>query len=88
VLVAGEPRLAVHRDGVDVRRGDRGGHPDLQLLRPLEELGDEELGAGPAVGVDHLVEAVEPLGRLARVDVRQLVDEPVEDHAPHARSGR
>ena len=60
---------------------DRGRQPDLQLAGPLEQLGDEEPGPGLAVGVDDGVEAVEPLLRLVGIDVGELVDEPVEDHA-------
>ena len=80
VLVAGEPRLLVGRDGVDVGRGDGGREADLVLPGPLEQLHEQEAGPGLAVGVDDGVEGVEPLGRLLGVDVRQLVGEPVEDH--------
>ena len=82
VLVAREPRLLLGRDGVDVRRADRGREADLRLAGPLEQLGEQEAGAGLAVRVDDGVEAVEPLLRLDRVDVGQLVDEAVEDHGP------
>ena len=47
-------------------------------------LRQQEPGAGLAVDVDDGVEAVEPLLRLAGIDVGQLVDEAVEDHGPHS----
>ena len=80
VLVAGEPRLLVDRDRVDVGRADRGREADLGLLGALEQLGEEVAGAHLAVDVDHGVEGVEPLPRLARIGVRELVDVAVEDH--------
>ena len=60
---------------------DGGREADLALLGPLEQLGQQEAGAGLAVGVDHGVEGVEPLLGLARIDVGDLVDVAVEDHA-------
>jgi hypothetical protein len=81
-LVAGEPRLALGRDRVDVRGADRRGEADLQLARSLEELADQEPRPCLAVHIDDAVEAVEPLLRLLGIDVGQLVHEPVEDHGP------
>jgi hypothetical protein len=54
----------------------------LQLAGPFEELGHQEAGAGRAVVLDHGVERVEPLARLGRVGVGELVHEPVDDHGP------
>ena len=48
VLVAGEPRLLLAGDRVDVGRGDGGREADLALLGPLEQLGQEVAGAGLA----------------------------------------
>ena len=86
VLVAGEPRLLLAGDGVDVRRADRGGEADLAGPGPLEQLGEQEAGPGLAVHVDDGVERVEPFLRLAGVGVGQLVDEAVEDHGPKSSS--
>ncbi len=80
VLVAGEPRLLVRGDGVDVRRGDGGGEAHLVLPGPLEQLHQEEASPGLAAGVEDGVEGVDPLGRLLRIDVGELVRETVEDH--------
>jgi hypothetical protein len=80
VLVTGEPRLLLGRDGVHVRRGDRGREPDLQGTCPLQQLGHEEARSRLAVGVDDRIEAVQPLARLAGIDVGHLVHEAVEDH--------
>ena len=80
VLVAREPGLLFRRDRVDVRRAHRGGMADLQLAGPLEQLAHEEAGAGLALGVDDGRQRVEPLLGLFGIDVRELVDEPVDDH--------
>ncbi len=80
VLVAGEPRLLVGRDGVDVRRRDGGREADLVLPGPLEQLHQQEPGPGLAAGVEDGVEGVDPLRRLLGIDVGQLVRETVEYH--------
>ena len=64
VLVAREPGLLVPGDGVHVGRGDGGREVDLLGQGPLEELHQQEPGPGPALGVDHGVEGVDPFGRL------------------------
>ena len=56
VLVAGEPWLVLAGDRVDVRRGHGGREADLRLLGPHQELGQQELGPGPALRVDDGVE--------------------------------
>ena len=73
--VAGEPRLLVGGDGVDVGRGDLGRRADLALAGPLGELRHQEAGPDLALGVDDGVERVEPLAGLGRIGVGQLVDE-------------
>jgi hypothetical protein len=88
ITIAREPRLELGWDGVHVGRRDSGGEADLRLPGPLEELGEEVAGAGLAAGLDHGVEAVQPLARLDRVDVGELVDEAVEDHASILSRGR
>ena len=80
VLVAGEPRLGLAGDGVDVRRADGGGEAHLGLAGPLQQLAEQEARPGLAMGVDDGVEAVEPLGRFTGVGVGELIDVAVEDH--------
>ncbi len=81
VLVAGEPRLVLARDGVDVGGADGGGEADLAGAGTVEQFRQQEPGTCLAVRVDHGIERVEPLLRLGGIDVGQLVHEAVEDHA-------
>ena len=87
VLVAGEPRLPVDRDRVDVGGADRRRGPDRPLPGPFEEPGHQVAGPDLAALVDHRVERVEPLLGLFGVDVGELVGEPVDDHRAHLVSG-
>ena len=87
VLVAGEPRLALRRDRVDVVRGPQAGNPDLLLARPLEQAQHEVAGPPAAAGARDGVERVDPLPRLIRVDVRQLRGQPVADDRVTLTSG-
>ncbi len=80
-LVAGEPRLLLGRDGVDVVRRDHRRHAHTLLTRPLHEPGDEVAGTGAPRTVDHRVERIQPLARLLRIGVGELVDESVDEHA-------
>src|SRR2546421_3489751 len=80
VLVAWEPRLLLGWDRVDVRRRDRRGDADALLPRPFHEPGQEVARAGLPADVDDRVERVEPLARLRRIDVRDLMHEPVDEH--------
>ncbi len=86
VLVAGEPCLLGGGDGVDVRGGHRGWDADIAGPGPFDQLGHQELGTGVALGRDHRVERVEPLGGLLRIGVGELVGEPVDDHRCAASS--
>ena len=88
VLVAGEPGLGVGRDGVHVGGRDRGGEVDLLGAGPLQELHEQVAGPGPAAGVDDGVERVEPLLRLARIGVGDLVADPVEQHCSTVPASR
>ena len=80
VLVAGEPRLLLGRDRVDVVGGDHRRDADALLARALHEPREQVAGTGTAPAVDDRVERVEPLRRLGRVDVGELVDEAVDEH--------
>ena len=80
VLVAGEPRLPLGRDGVDVVRRDHRREADLQLPGPLEHLQHQEAGAGLPPRAGYRVERVDPLGGLLGVDVGELLGQAVEDH--------
>ena len=69
-LVAGELRLLLRADGVDVAGVGERRQPDLELARPLQQLEQEEPGAGLALLLDDVVERADPVGRLLLVDVR------------------
>ena len=84
-LVAGEPRLGLAGDRVDVRGRHRRRERHLRLAGAVEERGEEVARPGLAVHVDHGVERVQPLLRLTRVGVGQLVDVAVEDHGAQSR---
>ena len=86
VLVAGEPRLLLARDRVDVRGRHRGRERHLARRCPLHQAGEQVAGPGLAVSVDDGVEAVQPLLGLGRIDVGQLVHVAVEDHGRQSRS--
>ena len=81
VLVAGEPRLALRRDRVDVVGRRQRRHADLLLARPLDELEHDVARSRPALLVEHGIEGVDPLLRLVGVDVRELTGDAVEDRA-------
>ena len=87
VLVAGEPRFPLRRDGVDVIGRPQAGHPDLLLARPLEQAQHEVAGPAAATGARDRVEGVDPLPRLVRVDVRELRGQPVADDGVTLASG-
>ena len=79
-LVAREPRLGLAGDRVDVRRRHRRRERHLGLPGPIEERGEQVARPRLAVDVDHCVEGVQPLLRLTRIGVGELVDVAVEDH--------
>ena len=54
----------------------------------VEQRGEEVAGPGLAVGVDDGVERVQPLLRLVRVGVGELMDVAVEDHGVQSRTVR
>ena len=81
-LVAGEERLLLGADRVDVAGLGQGRQADVQLAGPLEQLEHEEPGTALPFLADDLVERLQPFGRLALVDVRELMLEFVEVHLP------
>ena len=87
VLVAGEPRLALGRDRVDVVGAAQAGHADLLLAGPLEQAQHQVPGPGPASGPDDRVERLDPLAGLVRIDVGQLGRQPVADDGESLTSG-
>ena len=84
LLVAGEPRLALGRDGVDVVGAAQRGHADLLLAGALEQPQHHVAGALAAALVDQLVEGVEPLLGLVGVDVGELGGQSLVDDRGHA----
>ena len=63
LLVAGEPRLLVRRDGVDVRGRDERRHRHLQPACALEQFSDHEPGTHGALGRDERVERTRAIRR-------------------------
>jgi hypothetical protein len=86
VFVAREPGLLVPGDRVHVGSRDRRREVDLYRPGPLQQLHQEKAGPGPALGVDHRVEGVDPFRRLLRIDVRELVGHSVEEHRPQPKA--
>ena len=87
VLVAGEPRLLLGADRVDVVGRRQRRHAHLHGPRALEQPKHEVARTHPARPVDDGVEAVEPLLGLCRVDVRQVGRDAVEDGADVVAGG-
>ena len=85
VFVAGEPRLHLARNGVDVRRGHRGRERHLALAGSFEQSGQQVARADLAVHVDHRIERVEPLLGFTRVGVGKLMYGTVEEHERQSR---
>ena len=79
VLVAGEPRLALGRDRVDVVGAAQRGHADLPLPGPLEQLEHQVARPVRPAASTTRVERLEPLAGLGRVDVGELAGQPVAD---------
>ena len=80
LLVAGEPRLALGRDGVDVVGAAQRRDADLLLAGPLEEPQHHVARALAAAVGDHGVEGLEPLPGLLGIDVGQLGRQALVDH--------
>ena len=86
LLVAGEPRLALRRNGVDVVGGAQRRHADLLLARALEQAQHHVARAVATPVVEHRVEGREPLLGLVGVDVGQLGGESLVDHRHDRRA--
>ena len=80
VLVAGEPRLALRRDGVDVVGAAQRRDADLLLARALEQAEHDVARPLAAALVEHRVERVDPVLGLVRVDVGELGRQALVDH--------
>ena len=80
VLVAGEPRLQLGRDGVDVvgrrQRGD--GHP--LLAGPLQQPQHQVARPRRPRALQQFVEGLQPLRRLLGIDVGQIGRHALADH--------
>jgi hypothetical protein len=79
VLVAGEPRLALGRDRVDVVGAAQRRHADLPLAGALDQLEHEVPGPGLAALVQHRVEGLDPFLGFVRIDVWELGGHPLGD---------
>ena len=88
LLVAGEERLLLGADRVDVAGAGQARQPDVPLARALQQLEHQESGPVLALLVHDLVERVEPVLGLGLVDVGQLVLELVEVHLGSVDAGR
>ena len=86
LLVAGEPRLTLGRDGVDEVGAPQGGHAHLLLTGALEEPEHDVARSLPTVGVGQVVEGVEPLLGLLGIDVRELGGQAFVDDSTGLRS--
>ena len=80
LLVAGEPRLALGRDGVDVVGAAQRRDAHLGLAGPLEQAQHDVAGAIAAAFVEQRVERGEPVVGLVGVDVGQLGRQALVDH--------
>jgi hypothetical protein len=72
LFVAGEPRLRLRRNRVDVVGAAQAGNADLPLAGPLEQREHHVARPIPAAAVDNGVQRLEPFLGLVGVDVGQL----------------
>ena len=87
LLVAGEERLVLGGDGVDVVRAAHLGHGHALLAGPLDQPQHEIAGPLPAALVDGGVEGVEPLLGLFGIEVRDLTRKAANDDRVAIGSG-
>ena len=78
LLVAGEARLLLGRDRVDVARRGQRRQADVVLARALEQRVEDELGPRAPLVLDDGVERLDPVRRLGRVAVGKLALEVAE----------
>jgi hypothetical protein len=79
VLVAGEPRLPLRRDGVDVVGAAQRRDADLLLTAALQHPQHQVAGPALAAVVDGAVQRLQPLPGLVGVGVDELAGESVGD---------
>ncbi len=79
LLVAGELRFLVHRDGVHIIRGGHHRNPDALRAGTLQETAHDVLGTLGALFPDQRIQGLNPFGGLFRITIRQLVSQPAED---------
>ncbi len=79
LLVAGEERLALGRDGVDVVRAAHLGHGHALLAGALDQPQHQVPGPLPAALVDGGVQGVEPLPGFLGIEVRNLTRKAAND---------
>ena len=87
LLVAGEERLVLGGDGVDVVRAAHLGHGHALLARALDQPEHQIAGALTAALVDGGVERVEPLLGLLGIEVRDLAGKAANDDRVAIGSG-
>ncbi len=87
VLVAGEPRLALGRDGVDEVGAAQARHADLLGAGLLQEPQHEVARPPAPAGPHDVIEGLDPLSGLVRVDVGQLAGQAVADDGEALASG-
>ena len=87
LLVAGEERLVLGRDGVDVVRAAHLGHGHALLAGALDQAEHQVAGPLPAALVDGGVERVEPFLGLFGIEVRDLAGKAANDDRVAIGSG-
>ncbi len=87
LLVAGEERLVLGRDGVDVVRAAHLGHGDALLAGAFDQTKHEVAGTFPASLIDGCVERVEPFLGLFGIEVRDLAGKAANDDRVAIGSG-
>lgn len=79
LLVAGEERLVLGRDGVDVVRAAHLGHGHAPLAGAFDQTEHQVAGALASALVDGGVKRVEPFRRLLGIEIRDLAGKAAND---------